>query len=172
MINLRLAKSHMENEEGMNHLWIKIIPPIDITDKICIYIDLPEGVHRLSNLNSYMEDEQGWINIENVFGEQDLMVEIYTTSPIPCREYLIHTKVHFKKSDQVTKTMDSSITLSIVSEENMDVMIVDEKVVLRVKELTGKTDANNDRDFVIIFPKHQNIYNELSELEKKYRITF
>ncbi|HJV47299.1 MAG TPA: hypothetical protein VJ824_16400 [Bacillota bacterium] len=177
MITIRSAKSHMENEEGMNHLWIKIIPPEELTEQTCIHIDLPKGVQRLPNVNGYKENEQGWIYIDEITFQHDLLIEIYTTSSIECGDSTIFAQVVFKQQNQEDIVMDSSLCLPIVSEESMDQLVVDEEVVSLVKRKLaerseGDTVKGKERDYVVIHPKLYELSIEMTELEKKYRITF
>jgi hypothetical protein len=174
MMNLRLAKSHMENEEGMNHLLIKIVPPAHLMKQLSIFIDLPEGIHRLPNLNGF-RDEHGWIHIDHVPSQINLLIEIYTTSSIPCGDCLLRTVVIFKQHNQEPSRMHAFLRLPIVSEDAMDQVVIDEEVVSLVKnKLSEQSDGHSGKggNYVIIHPKLHELSNELSDLERKYRINF
>lgn len=58
MIQVRYAKSAIENEEGMNHLWLQITP-LGSVQNARVQITLPAGLHRMRNLNGTDEDNAG-----------------------------------------------------------------------------------------------------------------
>jgi hypothetical protein len=81
MIRVKLAKSVMENEEGMNHLWVQLSPIGEVQDaKIQIF--MPTGVHRHLNLNGIREMESGEIAINDPLKEVNILIEIFTREPI------------------------------------------------------------------------------------------
>ena len=73
MLNIQFAKSKMENEEGMNHLWIQVHQedPLQTSE---IQIQLPEGIYRSKNLNGLVENDQGHI-VTNAL-DQNIIIEI------------------------------------------------------------------------------------------------
>jgi hypothetical protein len=71
----------MENEEGMNHLWIQVAP-IGHVDNVRMQITLPTGIHRLNNLSGYHETDFQEIEIPNPLLENNVVVEIFTRDPI------------------------------------------------------------------------------------------
>lgn len=122
-LEMKLAKSMMEHEEGMNHLWIQIIRDGNTTDKpLELQIHLPDGVYRSVNLNGYAEIEQK----RTVLGPHDteVLFEIYTEEAIPCGEAIIQVTLY---SDERVITQD--IALQLVTEEEMDQVQIDEHVL-------------------------------------------
>lgn len=176
MMKIKLAKSLMENEEGTNHLWIKI-PTIDpLTAKhIQISIRLPKGVYRLNNLNGYYENKYGTIFIDDFSKEHDLIVEIFTQEQISCKEGIISVDLKYKDNQVQEGKISHCIHLSFVSEDEMDYVVIDEEVTDRVKQLLNRPnddEISQEMEFVMITPKIQNVSNQISNLEKKYRIDF
>lgn len=176
MMKVKLAKSLMENEEGTNHLWIKILPPVPLTaKKVQIDIRLPNGVSRLNNLNGYHEDKLGTIFIDDFSKGYDVVIEIFIEKPIPCFEGIVKIDLKYKDKEDQTKMINHCIPLIIASEDEMDNLDIDNEVIEQVKKLLNRSICNKDieeSEFVIVPPKIQNVNNQISELEKKYRVDF
>lgn len=127
MFEIQLAKSKMENEEGMNHLWIKLVQG-EQWQASEIQIQLPEGIYRSQNLNGLTENERGHIVVDAP--DQDVLLEIYTQTAVPCGEMtivvILHTAVTIMRRD---------ITIQVVEEDEMHTAEMNEHVVERIKTL-------------------------------------
>jgi hypothetical protein len=176
MIKVKLAKSLMENEEGTNHLLIKILSPVPLAaKKVRIDIRLPNGVSRLNNLNGYYEDKSGTIFIDDFSKGHDLVIEIFTEKPTPCCEGNITIDLKYKDKQDQIKMINQCISLAIVSEDKMDNLAIDNEVIERTKNLLNGFICNEEIgecEFVIVPPTIQNVNNQISDLEKKYRVDF
>ena len=176
MMKIKLAKSLMENEEGTNHLWIKIPTIASLTAKhVQISIHLPKGLYRLKNLNGYYEDKSGTIFIDDFSKKDDLIIEIFTQEQISCKEEMINVDFKYKEKLVQEGRISQCILLSFVREDEMDYVVIDEEVADRVKQLLNlpnDDEMSQEMEFVMITPKIQNVSNQISYLERKYRIDF
>ncbi|NMF00851.1 hypothetical protein [Aneurinibacillus aneurinilyticus] len=168
MLDIKLAKSKMENEEGMNHLWIRIASFSSENLKHAqVTIRLPDNIYRLENLNGYFEDENGSILLGSVLHEQDIMIEIYTQDEVPCGESKITVSLSYRDNQDQTKEILRSIPLRLVTENEMDNVEIDEEVISRLKK---RNESHIEEKFVEFPLQTQYVSNELSSLEKKYRV--
>ncbi|MFU1795620.1 hypothetical protein ACM1RC_17295 [Paenibacillus azoreducens] len=167
--DIRLAKSMMEHEEGMNHLWIQISRDENAAAKpLELQIQLPDGIYRSDNLNGYAENEQKRVMLGPL--DTEVLFEIYTEEAIKCGEAAIQVTVFSGE-----KVITQDISLQLVTEEEMDQFQIDEQVVERVKTLETNSDTCNscDKDNMNWLPKVRIIQShELSELEKRYRVDY
>ncbi|MCR8645898.1 hypothetical protein NV379_24975 [Paenibacillus sp. N1-5-1-14] len=171
MIKVRHAKTTIENEEGMNHLWIQIAP-IGQVDNVRIQISLPIGIHRTRNLNGFDEDSTGEISILNPRIANDIYIEIFTREPVTCGEKTINVAFCYKDEVGRVTRVEHFVTLMVVSEEEIDSISTDEEVVGKIKELRQQFGSSDVQEYIEhtptkiirIDPKH------VSEWEKKYRI--
>ncbi|PFE69955.1 hypothetical protein CN316_13845 [Bacillus cereus] len=88
---------------------------------------------------------------------------------------MIAVNVIYKDKEGKETCINEFLPLLIAQEDEMDELVVDKEVTDLVKRfLTGEITAEEDEDseFVNIRPKTQQINNQFSELEKKYRIDF
>ncbi|MEK4516828.1 hypothetical protein NSS64_16190 [Paenibacillus sp. FSL H8-0122] len=171
MIHIRFAKSAMENEEGMNHLWLQIAPPGGVQN-VRLQLILPAGLHRFPNLNGTVEDSSGRMWINDTQSVTDLYVEIFTREPVPCGEYSLAVELSYTDRDGTGTSVKQVIPLKVVSEEESEEIRTNEEVVRRIKEL-HLTPGSSE-------PAHCNEYtpaklirldsNAMSEWEKKYRV--
>ncbi|WCK54093.1 hypothetical protein PP175_22745 [Aneurinibacillus sp. Ricciae_BoGa-3] len=168
MLTIRLAKSKMENEEGMNHVWIQITPPPSYHLKNArLTLHLPPEVYRLENLNGYFEDEKGVILLGSVIQQEEIMIEIYTQQEVPLQKTQITASLSYKDKQNQLVQVTSSIPLQLVAENEMDDAAIDEEVVSRLKKLS---EANAYEGMSVQPIQIQYIASQLSDLEKKYRI--
>ncbi|GMK43181.1 hypothetical protein PghCCS26_03080 [Paenibacillus glycanilyticus] len=169
-IEYRLAKSMMENEEGLNHLWIRLAEgdQSEITD-IQINVGMPEGIFRLPNLNHHKEDEAGTIVLAKT---DDLMLEIYTTNQIACGDHAITVDIVFMDWQKHRCMQSVSIPIRVVLADEMETVEIDDEVVNRVTQLAIKQASNELDEFEVIGirPKRLTLNNEYSFLEQKYRV--
>ena len=170
MLDIRLAKSRMENEEGLNHLWVLINPISSSTLKhATLTIHLPDQVHRLENLNGYFEDEEGSILLGSICDEQNIFIEFYTQQEVPCEKTKIGVHLVYQDSQNQTKEMISSIPLHLVTENEMDDVKIDKDVITQLKKLN---ETITEKKYVETPIKTQYVSNQISQLEKRYRIDY
>lgn len=166
MVDIQLAKSKMENEEGMNHLWIKLHPE-DLLQTSEIKIQLPKGIYLSKNLNGLIENEQGHI-ITDASG-QDMIIEIFTQDAIPCGEMTIVVSLLTSEA-----AVHQDISIQVVPEEEMDTAEINQHVVERVKALsnTSPTHDDDEDDSNIVYIQPKILEQRISRLEKNYRIDY
>ncbi|OPH58353.1 hypothetical protein BC351_23600 [Paenibacillus ferrarius] len=174
-LNLRLAKSIMEQEEGMNHLWIQIFPAdFSTVVKAEVCIELPNGLHRAPNLNGYDESESKIIWLE-ISQDKDIFVELYTQAAVDCGEALITVTLRYKDQSNSCKELIQQIPIRFVSEDDMDDLEIDEQLIEHLKELGSSTGIlpKTEIEFVNIQPKIVDLRsNKYAYLEKKYRVDY
>lgn len=173
-MKIKLAKSMIENEAGTNHMLIEI--PASLSNASAeIAIFLPNGMFRSKNENGFYENEFGTIFIDNTSEKLQLLIEIFTEEPMPCEKEKVVVDLTYKDKQGRETCINQSVSMLIVNEDKMDELVVDYEVIDLVKKfLTGEmmTEEDEDSGFVNIRPKILQINNQLSELEKKYRIDF
>lgn len=168
MLDIKLAKSKMENEEGMNHLWVQFFrDEKGEPQKSEIQIRLPKGIYRSHNLNGFVENEQEHIVVDALY--QDVIMEIFTQNSIQCGEMTIVVSLLTAET-----TVSKEISIQVVEEDEMDMVEIDEQVVERIKELSNATSPYDEgTNNVSIQPRIlEKRDNEFSYLEKKYRIDY
>jgi len=168
MLDIKLAKSKMENEEGMNHLWVQLFrDEKDQSQKSEIQIRLPKGIYRSNNLNGFVENEREHIVVDAL--DQDVIIEIFTQDEIQCGEKTIVVSLLTAET-----TVSKEISIQVVEEDEMDMVEIDEQVVERIKELSNAGPSYDaGRNIVSIQPRLlEKRDNKFSYLEKKYRIDF
>jgi len=174
-LNVRLAKSIMEQEEGMNHLWIQLfIADFSTTEKAEIGIQLPSGLYRASNLNGYEETESKGI-ILDLSQDKDVLFELYTQSAVSCGEAPVVISIKYLDNRKRRKEISENIVIRFVSEEEMDALDIDQKVIERLMELGNGAAGmpKPDDDFVNLRPRtYEIINNEYAYLEKRYRVDY
>lgn len=169
MLDVRLAKRLMENQEGMNHLWIQILqdePTVLEKSEMCI--QLPNGVYRSYNLNGYTENECNHIFLDSM--DKEVMIEIFTQDEIACGEVTICVTL---TSCELTITRE--ISLRIVYEDDMDLVEIDEQVVERIKQLGSANISSNEENTDPIFNQPRVLKlrdNKFSYLTEKYRVDY
>ncbi|GGF96416.1 hypothetical protein GCM10010912_46600 [Paenibacillus albidus] len=168
MLDIKLAKSKMENEEGMNHLWVQLFQDEKVQpQKSEIQIQLPKGIYRSNNLNGFVENEREHIVVDAF--DQDVIIEIFTQDAIQCGEMTIVVSLLTAET-----TISKEIRIQIVEEDEMDMVEIDEQVVERIKELSNAAPTYDaETNIVSIQPRIlEKRDNEYSHLEKKYRIDY
>jgi len=172
MIKARFTKSIMENEEGMNHLWLQLSPVSD-ADDVRVQLTLPSGIHRLINLCGYEETDTQEIVVPNPSIENNLIFELFTTSPVPCGEKTVIVAITYYENEKHVRA-EYEVPLRIVADEEMDGLAIDEEAAAFLKEhLTQqKSDAHSEYEFI----DHSQTKiiriesSEYAEWEKKYLI--
>lgn len=171
MIQVRYAKSAIENEEGMNHLWLQIAP-LGSVQNTRVQITLPAGLHRTRNLNGAVEDNTGVISVLEPLAATDLFIEIFTLEPIPCGMHYITVELSYRDSVGSGTSIRQEIPLIVVPEEESGDIDTDEEVVRRIKELqllpgSGGVEEYNEYPPVKLIRIDS---SAVSEWEKKYRV--
>ncbi|WP_373233115.1 hypothetical protein [Cohnella sp.] len=168
MLDLKLAKSKMENEEGMNHLWVQLYRDEEVESQQAeIQIRLPKGVYRSHNLNGFVENDREHIVVDAF--DPDVIIEIFTQDAIPCGETTIVVSLWTAET-----TVSKEISILVVEEDEMDRVEIDEQVVERIKKLSNAASPYDAGTNIVslqprILGKRD---NEYSHLEKKYRIDY
>jgi hypothetical protein len=168
MFDIKLAKSKMENEEGMNYLWVQLLRNEKVeSQKSEIQVRLPNGIYRSHNLNSFVENEREHIVVDAL--DQDVIIEIFTQDAIQCGEMTIIVSLFTAET-----TVSKEISIQVVEEDEMDRAEIDAQVVERIKELSSATPPYDEgTNIVSIQPRILEKWdNEFSYLEKKYRIDY
>lgn len=172
MIKTRFTKSVMENEEGMNHLWLQFSPIRD-ADDVRIQLTLPSGIHRLHNLSGYEETDIQEIVVPNPMIINNMIVELFTTSPVTCGEKNIIVAISYREKERPIR-IEHEVPLRIVSEDEMDGLVVDEEAAAFMKEHLALKKSNEPSEYEFIDHSQTKIIriesNEYADWEKKYRI--
>lgn len=170
ILETRLAKSIMENEEGLNHLWILLSDDLFDYKELQLNVQLPEGVHRLPNLNGHAENESIMPDLSK---GQDVLLEIYTEDAIECGERIITVSLVYSDGRKQNE-MSHNIPVTFVNDEEIEAVSIDEEVVDRLKELrnTSPRETLETTDCVNIRPNTVVKSNKFSFLEEKYRVDY
>lgn len=171
MIQVRYAKSAMEQEEGMNHLWIQPNPP-ESAERMRVRIVLPPGLHRSRNLNMLEEDSSGEVMIPEPASAADLFIEVFTREPVACGEYRITVEMCYYEKSGAATVIKQIYPLKVVSEEEADDIQTDGEVVRRIKELQLPAGEGEPKEF-IEYTQAKLIRldsRQVSEWEKQYRV--
>lgn len=171
MMQVHLAKSALENEEGINVLWIQLAP-LPQARKASVQLHLPPGIHRSRNLNDMEEDSGGILSIPEPQAAADLFIEIFTREPIACGVYGLAVEVTYTDQAGTATSVKHGIQLKVVSEEEAAELVADPEVVRRVKELQRRADTLTPESY-IEYPPAKLIRldaGQVSEWEKKYRV--
>jgi hypothetical protein len=115
----------MENEEGMNHLWIQLFPDVE-TKNAEIDVQLPDGIHRLHNLNGYVENESKHILLD-LTKDKDVLIELFTQDPITYGTATIVITLIVGKNELIQK-----IPIYLVTDDEMEGLVVNQKKLLNV----------------------------------------
>jgi ATP-dependent Clp protease protease subunit len=173
MITVKIEKSVMENEEGINHVWIQFqqLPGTEHIGGVRVSLELPEGMHRLPNMNGYPENEFGAIEMGSPIKGSDVLIELYTEKAVPGDKGEISVIVDYRNDRGQLQRHTHSTTINFANEDGMNDLLIDEEVAGRVKQLRSRS-LDDEWEFTIIKPAAVSLSRELSELEKKYRIEY
>lgn len=172
MITIRLAKSILEHEEGMNHMWVQIAPLGEV-EHATLQVLLPAGIHLANSISQhYTQDSSGRIIIDKPNLSHDILLEIYTLEPINCGELTITCVLALidKGGESYSHSFAASIT--VTDDEEVGNIQIDEEVVRRVKE-QGQYKGNDSKDSILDCTPAKIIRYDshyCSELEKQYRV--
>ncbi|MEH7255003.1 ATP-dependent Clp endopeptidase proteolytic subunit ClpP [Neobacillus niacini] len=119
IINLALSKQQIENEEGMTHLCISLAPlPQQVINQLQIDILLPEGLHRVANLNGFAE-ENNLILVKNLTEPLEILLEIFTEHKLNEQEVEIVVISTYTDNEQVLQCVKNHINLQLVEPEDI-----------------------------------------------------
>lgn len=172
MINVLFAKSGIENEEGMNHLWIQLTPAAQSVLNARIHVSLPSGIHRLRNLSQFDEEQTGEIVVPHPQIINDVIIEIFTREPISCGEKTLSVAFCCTNEDGTATRIEHFVPLHVVPEEEIDHIQINEAVVHKIKELQRQSECSGQQAFKEYTPTKiiRIDSGHISEWEKKYRI--
>ncbi|WP_054026400.1 hypothetical protein [Bacillus sp. FJAT-28004] len=172
MINTKFTKSVMENEEGMNHLWLQI-SPISHAGDVRIQITMPSGMYRLNNLSGYEESVVQEIVVPNPLIENNIIVEIFTRSRVVSGEKTIIVAITYNEKDKPIR-VEHNVPIIVVSEDEMDCLVIDEAAAAFIKEHLAQQHSDEQHEYEFIDHSQTKVVriesNEYAEWEKKYRI--
>ncbi|MCQ6561203.1 hypothetical protein [Paenibacillus mendelii] len=169
---VKLAKSIMENEEGMNHLWIQFTEAVHARATSAeLHVQLPDGIYRSRNLNGYVENESQQSIALDLSKDTDILIEVFTQEALDCGEAIITVTLRIGENTSITQ----EIPLHLANEDEMDELLLDEQVITRLKELShghGHS-AESNPDFVVYEPRMiDSGKNAFSYLVEKYRVDY
>ncbi|MFC0561482.1 hypothetical protein [Halalkalibacter alkalisediminis] len=173
MIKAQLAKSFIENNEGLNHLLIKISPEnIDIS-YVKVDVHLPYGISRLPNLTKYDENAQGSISFRELNEKKEIMFELYTTEEdVPLGHCSINILLKYRIG-MLEHEENISITLSIVDENDVADVVINNEVITKLKELPNDLKEEPKENYELdVKSKVIRRNNTFSYLEEKYRVNY
>lgn len=171
MLAVRTAKSRIEHQEGMNHLWIQL-PPIGDVKNARLQIILPSGVFRKRNLSNFYENNAGEIVIYETNVADSLFIEIYTQEAIMTGNKIILFALLFEDIKGAFNRIEHSFSIEVVDEEIFDETSIDKEVVKKIKDLRPYSYGKMS-DYLSEYYRSKIIRidsNQYSDLEKKYRI--
>ncbi|RKN86552.1 hypothetical protein [Paenibacillus ginsengarvi] len=173
MMMCKLAKSVMENEEGLNHLLIKWGERSG-DGLVRVRIRLPEGIYRKPNLSGYPETNSGDIVVAYGSKARQIVVELYTSEPIDAGMKTVVIEAAFESEDGLLNWRQHAVSFEARLEDKMEDAEVDPEVAEVVKRLQPCQASDPDYRFEKLTPlKPIRIAPlQLSDLEKKYRIDY
>ncbi|PLS14793.1 hypothetical protein CVD28_26190 [Bacillus sp. M6-12] len=132
-------------------------------------IVLPKGMQREKNLNDYSEAASGTVYLGNVFEDQEILFECFTDEE-GAASGIKNVEVILEFQDYKGTKHKNTIIISIplVGEEDMDNVVIDEKVIESVKTLMqskAKREAIRhfeDRNFEAIQSMDSSSFDKLS----------
>jgi hypothetical protein len=169
MITVRAAKSKLENQEGMNHLWVRLEPIGDV-ENARIQIILPPGIFRGPNMNNFYENDAGELVIYQPNVSVDFFVEIYTREPVRCGSKSIVFALSYNDKNGAFNRVEHFVLIEAVDEDEMNEVYMDEEVVNKIKELQQFGEGNKNSNEFSASKVLKINPGQLSDLEKKYRI--
>ncbi|XID94092.1 hypothetical protein ACF3MZ_06095 [Paenibacillaceae bacterium WGS1546] len=167
----KLAKNKIENEEGLNHLWIRWNAFGPARDGK-LRIGLPKGVLRKPNLSGFAEDERGRIVIYETCVSDGVLLELYTEGPTPAGKTAIDVELAYLDAAGQSCSAIRKVPLEIVEETEMLDVAIDQEVANLVKLIreNGRKLADADALAHPLANRRWIARSDCSDLEKKYRI--
>lgn len=179
VIEVRLAKAVLENEEGINHLWVHL-ESLGGGTEAALELLLPPGVYWDKEADGRPTDNLGRIVLDEQDRAYDLVLGIYTEQPISCSTTSLNIVLTFRDDRGFVRSHSVTVPLRIVDGEWLETNPVqmDEEVVRRVKERearkTGRSDnrGKDSSDILHCSPDKLIRYDPhyRSVLEEKYRV--
>ncbi|MFX3617042.1 MAG: hypothetical protein ACE3JK_05920 [Sporolactobacillus sp.] len=167
-IQVALEKKQLECSEGMNHLLIHLCgSDISEIDNFQLHLTLPKGINALKNLNHLIEDTDHTVTILHLHEDTDLIFELFTGDRIPLDQLLITVTLSYRLRSQLYESK-KRVPLMIVSEEISDQIMIDSEIASRVAKI--KSESEKEPHSFVSLPVLQQLENEHSPLEEKYRI--
>ncbi|MNI01395.1 hypothetical protein D3C73_542350 [compost metagenome] len=174
-VEFRFAKSYLEHEEGINHLWVKL-PPLAGVKRAAAGMQLPEGVFWNGDAGECSVGADGQMFLESANAPSELLLEIYTLQPVsPGLTELIFTVSCIGGSGEEW-TRSFAVPLMIVDEEEAEPPVMDHEIVRKVKERQWHNPKHpgdqGNREPLDCTPRRQIRYDPhyRSEMEKQYSI--
>lgn len=129
---------HLENMSQLETIFTSELETMATltTKQASIKIEGPEGIHISANLNGFQEEGNGVIYIGNMFYDQEVVVEIFTTERVS--SFVDATFVvtyEYTDLHNLKKSIQKQIRLPLVHENEMDNVVVNQEVVEIVKQL-------------------------------------
>jgi len=137
-LTLSLAKSKMENEEGLNYLRVAWTP-FGKSGIAVLRIGLPPEIRRKPNLSGFDENEGGLVTVYQPDVSDEVVFELYTVDPVPCGRSMITAEIVYKPVGKSVITIARSLTLEIAAADSMEGLAIDQGVVDCVERL-GRPD--------------------------------
>ncbi|KWX77687.1 hypothetical protein AMQ84_11865 [Paenibacillus riograndensis] len=173
-VEFRFAKSYLEHEEGINHLWIKLEPLAGVK-LAAVRLQLPKGIFWTEDAGVYPIDADSQIRLESSNPPTELLLEMYTLQPVsPGLAELIFT-VSCIAAGGVERSEAFAVPLMIAAEEEAEPPFMDNEIVQKVKERRWKNNHPSDhgnKEPLDCTPGRLIRYDPhfRSELEKQYSI--
>ncbi|MBY0009896.1 hypothetical protein [Paenibacillus typhae] len=138
MITARLAKSVLENEEGLNHLLIQIRPP-EKSDHAVVRLVMPEGIQAGEAYGEFEADGSGDMLLHSLDSMHELLVEIYTGEAILCGQVNLCIVVKYTDLQGNIESEQLAVQLMIAEADSAETEEpeLDDEVVNKVKALAG-----------------------------------
>jgi len=130
-ITLRLAKSKLENEEGLNCLLVGW-KPFGPAKTASLTVALPTGVKRVPNPDGFEEEADGRIVIRRPDLPDELPIEIYTEEAAPIGRYKIAIELVYVDGATARHAISAEIPLEIATEEDMVDLVVDKDIAAKI----------------------------------------
>lgn len=174
-LEIRFAKSFLEHEEGMNHLWIRLAPLTGVK-RAEVRLQLPKGIYWTGAAGEYLMGADRQIILESLQSPSELLLEIYTLQPIGCGWTELIITVSCVEESGEEREYSLPVPLMISNEEEAGLPLMDDEIVQKVKEHyphnTKHSNHHGNKELLDCTPGRQIRYDPYyqSELEKKYRV--
>ncbi|MGN7760237.1 hypothetical protein [Paenibacillus sp. 22594] len=174
-LEIRFAKSFLEHEEGINHLWIRLAQLTGVKHAE-VRLQLPKGIYWTGDAGEYPVGADRQIILESLQSPSELLLEIYTLQPIGCGLTELIITVSCLEESGEEREHSLTVPLMISDEEEAGQPAMDDEIVRKVKERfsrhTQHPDYHGNKELLDCTPGRLIRYDPhyQSELEKKYRV--
>jgi len=149
-VNLALSKQQIENEEGMTHLCISLDPlPKQIIDQLQVKILLPDGLHRVTNLNG-LPEENGLIIVNNLTDPLDILFEIFTEQQLHEHEVEIVVITTFTDHQQELQCVKNHIHVQLVDPEDIRCHSLNQEVAAKILNISERQSSQGGEKMNLI----------------------